>query len=92
MGPIKYQDLAPPRSTPKIKRLINNKIETKYNMEEILSKKLLLVKIIMINEIRDTNRKINCFPTIVELSKIDVNESSKLDEYILIIPKVTNRV
>ena len=61
-------------------------------MEEILSKKLLLVKIIMINEIRDTNRKINCFPTIVELSKIDVNESSKLDEYILIIPKVTNRV
>jgi hypothetical protein len=49
------------------------------------------VKIIIINVIPDTIKKITCLPTIVVLSKIDVNDSLKLEEKILIIPKVTNR-
>lgn len=91
MGPIRYHDLAPPRSTPKINKLSNNTIEVKYNIGAILSKKLFFVKIIIINVIPDTIKKITCLPTIVVLSKIDVNDSLKLEEKILIIPKVTNR-
>ena len=80
IGPIRYHDLAPPRSTPNINRLSNNKIETKYNSRAILSKKLVFVKIIIIKVTEDAIRKIICFPTIVELSKIDVNDSLKLEE------------
>jgi|TARA_Y100000389_G_C16981146_1_gene280356 hypothetical protein len=50
-------------------------IEIKYNMGAILSKNLLLVKSIIINVTNDAMRKIICFPTIVELSNIDVNDS-----------------
>jgi hypothetical protein len=80
IGPIRYHDLAPPLSTPNINRLSNNIIEVKYNNGEILSKKLVFVKIIIRNVTEDIMRKIICFPTIVELSKIDVKDSLKLEE------------
>jgi hypothetical protein len=44
-------------------------------MGAILSKNLFLVKIIIINVTNVAKRKIICFPTIVELSNIDVNDS-----------------
>jgi hypothetical protein len=72
--------LAPPLSTPNINRLSNNIIEVKYNKGETLSKKLDFVKIIIINVIEDTIRKIICLPTTVELSKMDINDSLKVEE------------
>jgi hypothetical protein len=80
IGPIRYHDLAPPLSTPNINRLSNNIIEVKYNKGETLSKKLDFVKIIIINVIEDAMRKIICLPTTVELSKMDINDSLKVEE------------
>jgi hypothetical protein len=62
IGPIIYQDLAPPLSDPNMNRLSNSIIEMKYKTVEIESKILFLVKIIRKKATIHAKRNISCFP------------------------------